>query len=472
MDFMEALNASGQVIVVILAVNLMIYYGRIREVISDVTPGTRRALYSYGLSGFGMIAASLVSINPPTRFFVMSAGAFFLGFILYAEMWILFEEKRAKQGGNITILLMLLSLVGTLGGEYIHSLFDMLTMTSLLILLIGTIYFTVVLLRENPTTFTASLLAVLVLYLATWVIGMTGWTFANPEFYVLQILPLIVAASIFGSVRRPWRRTLALFIMLTNFSVLVPLITTSYYSNEIMIWGVLMFELIAGIALIAPIEYFSLQATKTGSLTSRYLGIVVSCIALLTVSHGLSWAVFQSNGGVPNVSWNPYMIWFDVVIGSVAIVAFILAPIVTLFGDWVYSTSREIMVVFASILAVLAFPLVQEGRYTNDPLWLTIGIVILIGLVMYLSVGYLLYAAGAKRAAANLMVYVFSVIIIALATMYSDDIPLYMVLTSLLIGAVLAVASSPPAVSRIVAGFRRRSKPEEKEPLPSTILND
>ncbi|MDF1540458.1 MAG: hypothetical protein P1Q69_16300 [Candidatus Thorarchaeota archaeon] len=458
MDFTEALNMAGQVIVIILFSNLMIYFTRIREITADITPGTKRALYSYGFAGFGMIAASVVSITPEYRFLMMSAGAIVLGFIMYAEMYILYEKKKASIGGNVTLLLMVLSLAGTLAGEFINPVFDILNMASLTILLIGSLVFTVALLRENPTTFSISLFAVLISYLATWVIGIVGWTFANPEYFIIQILPLIVAAAIFGSVRRPWRRTLALLIMLTNFSVLTPLILTSFYSGEVLIWGVLAVGMIAGLALLAPLDYFVLQATKTGSLTSRYLAIVVSFIALLVISHGLSWAVYQTNGVIPNVSWDPYMIWFDAVIGSVAIIAFILAPRPSLFGDWTYSTSREIMIVYGTIISLLAFPLVQ-------------GVVIIIGFIMYFVIGYRLYKAGAGRAARNLLVFVVAAIIIALATMYSDEIPLYMVISSLIIGAILALLSSPPVIVMLSRTLRRRSQPLEKEPLQETTSN-
>ncbi len=460
MDFYLALLASGSTIVVILAITLMIYAVRIREIFPELTIGTRRALIAYALSGIGMIFATLVSVNEPYRYLVMAAGAMFLGFVLYAVMWILYEGKQASRGANLAVVLIVLSFVGTFGGRYINSMFDMLTYGSLTILLIGALVFTVVLLRENLTAFTGSLFAVLALYLATWVIGMTRWTFENPEWFVLQILPLIVAASIYGSVRSSWRRTVALFIQLFNFSVLVPIISVSYESGEILIWGVLLVEMIAGLALIAPLDYFYLQATKTGSLTSRYLGITVSAIAILVVSHGLSWAVFVSNGAIPNVTWNFYMIWLDVLIGGIAVIAFILAPISALFGDWVYSTTREVMIVFGTIVAVLAFPLVQADRYTNDPLWLSFAVVILIGLIMYIVLGYRLVKAGARRAAINMIVFVIAAILIALATIYSDAIPLYMIITSLLLGALLALLSSPPVVVKLSKAFRRS---EEKE---------
>ncbi|MHA2424923.1 MAG: hypothetical protein ACXAEF_09060 [Candidatus Thorarchaeota archaeon] len=464
MDFYSALIASGSIIVVILGLTITIYFSKIREIMPELTAGTRRALIAYGFSGVGMIFATLVSVNEPYRYLVMAAGAVFLGFVMYAEMWILYEGKKASRLANLSVLLMILSFVGSFGGEFIHSSFDMLTMGSLTILLVGALVYTVVLLRENLTAFTGSLFAVLVLYLATWIIGITGWTFDNPEWFVIQILPLIVAASIYGSVRNSWRRTVALFIQLFNFSVLMPLIVVSFESGEFLIYGVLFVEMLAGLALIAPLDYFYLQATKTGSLTSRYLGITVSAVALLVVSHGLSWSVYVSNGAIPNVSWNFYMIWIDVVIGGIAIIAFVLAPITALFGEWIYSTSREVMIVFTTAIAVLAFPLVQGDNYTNEPLWLALGVAILIGFILYSVLAYRLTKAGARRAAINMMVFVIAAILIALATIYSDDIPLYMIITSLIIGAVLALLSSPPVVARLSKAFRRSEEKEEAEP--------
>ncbi|TFG31245.1 hypothetical protein EU528_06625, partial [Candidatus Thorarchaeota archaeon] len=336
-DFYTVLLDSGSVIIIILLSSLVIFATRIREIYRDISVGTRRALMAYAMAGIAMAIATFVGVQPTLRFLITGIGALFLGAIVAAELWILVPEKRALQGTVGTSLLIVGVIINNFLDEfYGFPLYFM--MIGLSILLIGSLYFTVVLLRENPSTFSASLLIVLLLYMATWVIGATYWTFNNPEFYVLQVIPLIVAAAIFSSIRKPWRTTLAVFLMYFTFTIGFPLLTNAYAAEEWTIFTFVGIELITAICLISPLNYFLDQAAETGAKTPLYLGGVVAFLSLLVATHSLSWSVFINSGLV----WNDYIVWVDVLIGCSAITAFVLAAVSSLYGDWVQTFTREV----------------------------------------------------------------------------------------------------------------------------------
>jgi hypothetical protein len=450
-DFNVALNEAGTVIIVILVVSLMIFAIRVREIYSDIGVGTRRALMAYAMSGVAMAIATEVGVQPELRFLITGTGAFFLGAIVIAEVWILLSEKRAMESSIITALII----AGVYANNFLEEFFGFTLVPAyigLTILLLASLYLALVLLRENPSTFSASLLIVLVLYMATWVIAATNWTFSNPQYYIVQVIPLIMAATVFSSIRRPWRSMLAAFIMLFTTTLGIPLLTTSYAAGSWTIFYFVGVEIFATFCLIAPLNFFLDSATETGSKMPLYLGAVVALVALLVSTHALSWAVFIST---PGMVWNQYIVWVDVLIGSCAIIAFMLAAVSSLFDDWALIFTREVMVIFGTAAAFLTFPLTQPSFITNDVVWLAIGVVIAIGTLMFIRLSIRIARAGGGSAALRLMMFIVSALMIAIVSMYSDNIPpvppavpVSAILLLLVAGAV-AILSSPPVMARL-----------------------
>ncbi|MHA2114941.1 MAG: hypothetical protein ACXABM_05545 [Candidatus Thorarchaeota archaeon] len=449
-DFNVVLLDSGSVIIVVLMISLMIFIAQVREIYSDIGVGTRRALMAYAMSGVAMAIATFVGITESLRFLITGTGAMFLGTIVIAQLWILQTEKRAKQGSIFTVFLI----AGVYANNFLEEFMGFplyFMMVGLSILLLGALYFALVLLRENPSTFSASLLIILILYMATWVIGATYWTFDNPEYYVVQVIPLIVAATVFSSIRRPWRTTLAAFVMLFTFTMGVPLLTNAYSVGSWTIFYFVGVEFFTAFCLIAPLNYFLDQNAETGAKTPLYLGAVVAFVALLVGTHSLSWSIFISNGLV----WNQYLVWVDVIIGSCAIIAFMLAVVSSLYGDWALTITREVMIIFATAAALLTFPLTQPAFISNEMVWLALGVVIAIGTLMFTRLSFRIFRAGGRMAAGRLMAFVISALMIALVSMYSDNIPpvppavpVSSVLLLFFAGA-LALLSSPPVWARI-----------------------
>ena len=204
-------------------------------------------------------------------------------------------------------------------------------------------------------------------------------------------------------------------------------------------------------------NYFLDQAADTGAKTPLYLGAVVTFLTLLVTTHALSWSVFISSGLV----WNDYIVWVDVIIGCSAIVAFVLAAVSSLYGDWVQTFTREVLVVFGTAAAFLTFPLTQPAFISNDDVWIAIGVVVVLGTLLFVRLSYRIAKAGGGKAARNLMLFVISAIMIAIVSMYSDNIPPVppeipiVVIALLLVADVMSLLSNPNFVPEAKRRLRR-----------------
>ncbi|MFW9807653.1 MAG: hypothetical protein ACFFFK_13075 [Candidatus Thorarchaeota archaeon] len=462
-DFDKALIDSGSIIIVILMISLIIYWSRIREIFSDIGIGTKRALLAYSLTGIAMSLATIFGINEAYRFMITGTGSFFLGAIVIAQVWILWPTNRARQVSIITTLII----IGVFVNNFLDAFFGFplyFMMIGLSILLVLSVYLSVVLLRENPSTFSVSMVVVLFSYMSTWIFAATRWTFDHPQFYILQVIPLIVAATVFASVRKPGRRTLATFIMYFTITIGLPLVVDAYRVGSWVIFYFVGVEMFTALCLIAPLEYFLEQAGETGARMPLYLGAVVTFVALLVSTHSLSWALFINQ----RLVWNQYLVWVDVVLGSCAIIAFMLAAVSSFFGDWVQTFTREVMVIFGTSAAYLTFPLTQPVSVANDYVWTAIGVIITIGTLMFIRLSIRIVRSGGRAAAGRLMMFILSALMIAIVSMYSDSIPPEppaiptTVLFMLIIAGAIAVFSSPPVTARL---SRTVDKLEELEDL-------
>jgi hypothetical protein len=409
------------------------------------------------MTGIAMTFALLTIMYEPLRFMLTSTGAFFLGAIVIAEIWILYTPPRAKEGTITTTIIMIGVLLDNIVGEFFGITLYFI-MIGLSILLIISVYLSVVLLRENPSTFSASLLVILILYMFTWVIATTGWTFDHPQFYILQVLPLVAAATVFGSIRKPWRYTLATFILYFTITLGFPMLIASFRVGSWSIFYFVGVELFAALCLIAPLDYFLEQADQTGARMPLYLGAVITFIALLVSTRSLSWALFLNQ----RLVWNQYLTWVNVILGSCAIIAFMLAAVSTLFGEWVQIFIRETMIIFGVASAYLTFPdiIIDPGipltvSATNALVWVAIVVVSIIGALMFIRLAVRISRAGGVDAARRLMMFVFSALMIAMISIFSDSLPPeppeipIIAIAFLLLASVITLFSSPPVTARL-----------------------
>ncbi len=449
-DFDKALINAGIVITLILLFSMIVYAKRIRGIYSDISSDTKRALLAFSMTGISIALAIFVRVQVPLRFMITGTAVLFLGTILITELWILFSPRLAKQGTVITTLIIVIAYVYNFLEEFFGFPIYF-TMIQLSILLIVSVYLAVVLLRENPSTFSAGLLLVLLLHMSIWIIGAIDWTFAHPQYYIVQFIPPIVASTVFISIRKPWRTTLTTFILFFTITIGLPLLIASY---QVQSWTIFLFvgvELFAALCLIAPLEYFLEQANQTGARMPLYLGAVVIFIAVLVSTHSLSWTLFINQ----RLAWNRYLVWVDVIIGSCAIIAFMLAAVSSFYGEWVQTFTREAMIIFGTSAAYLTFPLTQPTTIFNDYVWIALLGVAAIGAIMFIRLSIRIVRAGGAVAARRLMMFIISALMIAVVSIYSDSIPPeppaipVTAILVLLLAGVIAVFSSPPVTARL-----------------------
>ena len=124
------------------------------------------------------------------------------------------------------------------------------------------------------------------------------------------------------------------------------------------------------------------------------------------------------------------------------------------------------MIIFGTVAAFLTFPLTQPAFITNDTVWLAIGGIIVIGALMFIRLSIRIARAGGGVAAGRLMLFIISALMIAIVSMYSDniapvppDVPIVAILL-LIFAGFLALISSPPVTARLT---RTRKELEELE---------
>ncbi len=461
MDFSQALNTSGFVIFLLLVIALLTYAYRTKEIYNDVTEGTRKALWGYGFSGIGMAATAVFGVSIEIPLLVTSLGAFFLGSIAFAQVWVLFPAKRARIFSAILGLLIITVLADSIIRLFNPGFPIYLLLPAMAILLLSVFIFSIILIKETPSTFTVSIFIMILLFLTTWVLGVTRWIVDNPEYYILAIVPLVIAAAIFISVRRPLRTTLSSFIGMLMVTVNVPLMYLSLQSGEWMIWVFVFMNSYTLLCLIAPLNFFIQQASDTGARTPMYLAVVVSFISGFLILHSMGWAGYITNGFV----WNRYMVWIITMAGITALVGYVLAAVSSALGEWSYVFAREGLVVYWTTIALLTFPTIQDAllpftgfsdyEVFNAYVRVTVAMVVLIGLVIFSRVALKLYRAGAKPAAIRLVLFLFSIVLIAVTVMLSFAIHIAIAVLILSIAGILALLSSPPVAARLARTIRK-----------------
>jgi hypothetical protein len=385
---------------------------------------------------------------------------FFFAFLVSTMTYILYPEgsraKYARVGLFVIALAMFAeNLVSFLG--IIPDFGIRIAMMGLTIYLVSAFLFSFILIRETPSAFTGSIMLILVLYVVTAVTAGTYFIFDHTEYFIIQSLPILVSAAVFGSVNRPWRTMVTLFIVFTAIAMTGGLVLGALLADPIE-WLTLMFVIpaaLAGLALVAPMNYFIEQAVKTGTRTPQFISVVLATVSILTLTHSNSFAIYISQGNI----WNEFFVWSDVILGSIAIIAFLIAGASASFGEGAYIVTRELGVMFGTAMIVLGFPVIRgwpsETVWRAAVLYPYLVIAMIVGILLFARTSYRLHKAGATRAAQNLMTFVFAALIIGVVTMFSDQLSIFVVMLMLAIAAGLALASSPPIIARLSSVVRR-----------------
>ncbi|MBD3408348.1 MAG: hypothetical protein GF411_19650 [Candidatus Lokiarchaeota archaeon] len=454
MDFSQTIFISGLVTFAATLFSIVIYGRNIREIITEITPNTRRALMTYGAAGISMAFVPFFAVHSTMTHLVMGNSAIFLGLLFLTQINILYPNKKLANYLKIIIILLMASSVAI--SAYLRFVLPPtigILMVTLLFFLGGGIISSIVLVRENPTVFSVSFLVLELVFVVAWLVSASGWLFVNPEFFIINALPLLLGASIFASIRKPVRTMLTIFLILTAFTIGSSLVIVSFQSGETIITLYSQAAILSGLAMIIPLNYFIQQAQETGTKAPRYIALVIGALSLMIMTHALSFSIYQSEG-----AWNQYFVWFDVVLGMFAVGAFVLAGVVMNFGNTAYSYSREFLNIYGSAIVCFAFPDVIGGRYEQEVLWLFIGFGIAAGMLLFIRTSIRIARLGAGTAAFRFILFITSALAVGIVSMFSDNFPFGIVLALLAFSVILSLANSPPVIRFI---SRRTSSQKE-----------
>jgi len=463
-EFTLSMEISGVVASLILLVSLVVFWRRVRVVSGDLALGTRTSLAFYGIAGVGLAMTTLAALPSATRFLIPATAVFFLGSVVIAQQWVLFSPSQARIGSIAVLLMIAASLVESvrlyLGGtvEVVDILAGSVVILVLLALLaLASLVFALILVRETPSTFTLSMLLLLLLYLASRALGIFRSVSVYPETFIVQVLPPVLASTVFASMKQPRRTLLTLFLLLLLVAVQLPL--ACEFLGTVRIWVVFAAEAFACVCLVSPFNYFAKQASDTGARTPAFLGSVVALVAAMVIIHGVSFSVGIVLASTPRVAMYDYTNWMTAVLGACALGSFALATVSSGFAEWIYSVTREAVVVFVTAISLLSFPYVLRTDLTPQieaGIYTSIGVLLTFTTLLFLVVVRRIYSRGAKKAAQRLVLFITSAILIALVLIIPQtSLNAGIVVVSLIFSGVLALASSPPFLARVNRTVRR-----------------
>ena len=460
MDFEIALYVSGTITAFSLAAALVVYGIQIRRIFVNVGPNTRKALIHFGISGALTFIVTMAGLF--WRGFFLSWMGFFFAFIISTILYVLYPDSRKASLGRAAV--MLLASLMVLENSYRFfidpNFTSMMEYLGVTILLTGSFVYAIVLVRDTPSAFTGSILLILVLYVITAATAATSFIFIHHEYFIIQSTPILVSAAVFGSIRRPWRAMISIFIVLLFVSMSGGLLWGAYLAGEMIIFQFTIIALFAGLCIVAPLNFFVQQGVDTGARTPQLIGNVLIALSLLVATHTNSWAVYQSvtyDPVKPALVWNEWFVSVDVILGVIAIMSFLMAAGAASFGARTYGNIRDAALITGTGIVVLGLYPVRLERWQASMLYPIMAVFILIGVVIFARVSFRIYKAGASRAAQNFMTFILSSLVIGIITMYSDQIQLELVYILLVMAGLLALASSPPIIASITRRFRRGS---------------
>jgi hypothetical protein len=302
-------------------------------------------------------------------------------------------------------------------------------------------------LRESPSPFTASMIVILVF---TLVAGMTAIildVIANPQFFLILITPVIVAAAVVGSMLRPWRNIITLTMLGLIVTAGLGLFIAGFIAGNMTIFLFTAALTFALVSLTIPLSFFLQQAIDTRATTALYISVSLISIGLLALTHGNNFAIANSAIG----SWDETILFIDWMFGLLGVCAFTMAAIAASFSANVRRASREILIAFGFILLTLGSPLVRfieiDGetimRWELDPLYLGIFAMLLISFSIFGRLSYQLYRVGSGRAGLRFVFFMFAALFLGIVAMFADLIPLDLLVPMLLLAGVMLILSSP-----------------------------
>jgi len=442
MDFGLSLIIAGLLSTVTIYLGLIVFANRLRRVYNSVSKPIARALVLFGISSAFMGVIGITGIYASTLSMVAISFMFAALFITELNLAIS-NESTVKKITYIIILLSVAVLIEAIAGVLI-SFPRMILFPVLFIVLAGSLITSLYLLKETPNPFTVSIFILIVSVMLTAITAAIGILGIHPEYFIIQVIPLIVGAAVLASMLKPWRQiisySIGILAIVVGFSLAIP----AYLDNDT---SILIFSLVAafaGAATVIPFDFFVEQATETKAATPMYISLTLLFVALLVITHSNNYAIGYISAGV----WDTNILFIDWFFGLVGVGSFTMAAISASTSKQTSHRSRELLIAASCILLTLGHPFVQNGRYELDPLYLGLIVILGIGFIGFFVVVYKLSKAGATMAGARFLFFMFAGLAVGIVTMFADMMPVELAAILLSSAGFMLIASSPRASFR------------------------
>jgi hypothetical protein len=434
MNFELSLLVSALLVSCGIYFGILIYVKRVRDVYNTISRPTARALILFGIVNAFMGLMGVTGIYAP-EYSMIWVTSMFASLLLCELTLILTNDTRIKQSFALVTVTALIAIVDiVLGTRFI-------LMPVLAILMIGSVGASIYLLKESPNPFTASIFVLIVLLLYAAFTAQVGIVAANPEYFIIQIAPMVVATAVLISTLRPWRHIISYSVVILALIVGVSLAIPAYFDGNMNIVIFSILAAFAGSATAIPLDFFIKQSVETHASTPIYVSFTLVLVGLLVITHSNNYAISYSAIGL----WDPNILFVDWMFGLFGVCSFIMAAASASVSETARKATKEILIGTSCILLTLGHPFVENGRYDLRPLYLAIIVLIIIGFIGFFSVVRQLSKAGATMAGARFLAFMFASLMIGIVAMFADMIPIEVLTLLMLTAGFLLIGSSPRA---------------------------
>lgn len=449
MDFALSVLVAGVISSTALLLGIIIFFQRLRKITGQLTAATLNSLRSFGVSavflllipGTGLLDAQLVP--------VWIAGD--LAGLIISQLYLAIDNERTVRRlmgviWTVTIVVIVEGLARTALPAY--PFLPIAMMVALPMFLVVSFVGAVYVLKETPSPFTGSMFVIIVFTVIAAITAALGFVAGEPQYFILQVLPIVVAAGVLGSMLRPWRNIITLTLLALFLTVGPALFIPALIAGNTNIFLFTASASFALVCLTVPLSFFLRQAIQTRAATALYISISLIAIGLLAITHANNFAIAYSSLGP---AWDDNILFIDWLFGLLGVSSFTMSAISASFSPSVRVAFREVLIAVSSGLLVLGYPFVRwvevNGtliqRWELNPLYIGIFAILIVAFAVYSRIVYQLYRAGSGRAGLRFVFFMFAALFLGIVAMFANYIPIEVLVPVLLLAGVLLVFSSP-----------------------------
>ncbi len=436
MDFQLSLTISGIVTIALLFAASILFASRLSKVFDDLTHETRRALSFFGFSliSMGMIVVQALVLPGLVTIWV----ALVLCLLVISQSYLFASGKKFLHSSILVSFIIFLAITVETIFRLSVSIIPIALIVGMSTLLVAATGMGIYLLVKAPSPFTGSIMVLLITFIITWLSASSGAVATNPEYFMLEVTPIAIAASILAATLKSWRYIVIYSLGALGFIISISLAIPAFLAGDFFIWTYTLIAPIAGISVIVPLDFFLSQVEELKTRTPQFISLTLIGVGLLAVTHANAWAIAVERG-----AWDTNLLYIDWIIGVIAVMAFTLAGLSSVLSQRATGYIVDIQLFIATIFFILGHPFIQAGRFQLQPLYVPLAGIILIGVVSHVYSARAIARAGSPTAARRFIMFIMASLGIGIVAMFSDIIPFGVVIILLVSVAMLLILSAP-----------------------------